>query len=147
MKKLHVFIVGVIVELCINIAAYGGDLTLLSDGHPTKLAHLIAEADHVVFTNRLDAFVEKKHRGFSLAISGDKAHEVVRAISSAKPCAPCDCIYTWNMKFYRTTNLLAEVQFGGHFIFEGQEYYDESGVLERLESELNSESLKQREKR
>jgi hypothetical protein len=104
-------------------------------GVPTNLAHLIASTDHIVITNGFAAFVEK-YRGFSLTISGDKARKIVQTVSSAKPCAPCDCIYSWDMKFYRETNFLAVIRFGGHFIFEKQEYYDESGVLERLDDEL-----------
>jgi hypothetical protein len=118
-----------------RILAFIGLLALLSDSHPTKLAHLIADADHIVITHRFAASIEK-YRGFSLTVSGDKAREIVRTVSSAQSCAPCDCIYGWDMKFYRETNFLAEIQFGGHFIFEKQEYYDDSGVLERFDSEL-----------
>ena len=100
------------------------------------LAHLIANADHIVITNRLANF-EEKYRGFSLTISGEHARNIVRVVSSAELGGPCKCIPEWGISFYRETNFLADVQLGGdYFVFEEQWYYDHSGVLERFSSEL-----------
>jgi hypothetical protein len=102
----------------------------------TNLINRIANADHIVITNRLAAF-EEKYRAFSLTISGDGARNIVRTVSFAKPIGPCKCINSWDMKFYRETNYLADVQLGeGQCVFEGQWYDDDSGVLKRFDSEL-----------
>ena len=102
----------------------------------TNLAHLIANADHIVITNRLAAF-EEKYRAFSLTISGDGARNIVRTVSFAKPRGACLCFNSWDMKFYRETNFLADVELGEDLVvFEGQWYKDDSGVLKRFDSEL-----------
>jgi hypothetical protein len=103
----------------------------------TNLAHLIASADHIIVTNRLDKWEEARYRGFSLSISGDYARNIVRAMSFAKPTGNCRCVNEWDTKFYRETNFLADVQLGdGLFVFEEQWYEDDSGVLKRFYSEL-----------
>jgi len=103
----------------------------------TNLAYLIASADHIIVTNRLDRWQEAQYRGFSLSISGDHARNIVRVVSSAEPGGPCKCFPEWSMRFYRETNFLADIQLGSdYFVFDEQWYFDHSGVLERFSSEL-----------
>jgi len=108
----------------------------MSSGYPpTKLASLIADADHVVITNRFADRVPR-YRGFSLMISGDEARQIVRAVSSSQHCAPTDSIFDWDLQFYREAQLLADVHLqGSNFVFEGEEYFD-GHVLERLYHDL-----------
>ncbi len=102
----------------------------------TNLINRITNADHIVITNRLADF-EKKYRAFSLTISGDGARNIVRTVSFTKPTGGCLCFNSWDMKFYRETNFLADVELGeGLVVFEGQWYKDDSGVLKRFDSEL-----------
>jgi hypothetical protein len=103
---------------------------------PTNLAHLIASADRIVITNRFAASIEK-YRGFSLTISGDEARKIVRAISSARHCVPTNSIFDWDLQCYRETHFLADVHLqDSDFVFEGEEYADDSSVLERLYDDL-----------
>jgi hypothetical protein len=102
---------------------------------PTKLAHLIASADHIIITNRF-ADLETRYRGFSLTISGDEARRIVRAISSSQHCGPTDSLFDWDLQFYREAQFLADVHLqGSHFVFEGEEYFD-GRVLEELYHDL-----------
>lgn len=107
----------------------------MSGDHPTKLASLIAGADHIIITNRL-ANSEPRYRGFSLTISGDEARKIVQAVSSSQHCGPTDSIFDWDLQFYRETHFLAVIHLqGSHFVFEGEEYSD-GRVLERLYHDL-----------
>ena len=120
----------------LGVVALSGCQHPPSGGHPpTKLASLIADADHVVITNR---FADRmpRSRGFSLAISGDEGRQIVRAVSSAQQCAFTDSVFDWDLQFYRETQLLADVHLqGSHFLFEAEEYFD-GHVLERLDHDL-----------
>ena len=104
---------------------------------PTNLAHLIASADHIIITNRF-ADRETQYRGFSLFISGSRVSKIVAAVSAAKRNQwETDSVWDWEMQFFRATNRLAKVDFqGSYFLAENGEYYDGSGVLDKLYSEL-----------
>ena len=114
-----------------------------SGDHPTKLTTLIADADHIVVTNRL-GHAPPKLAGFSLTISGDEARKIVRAVTSARfMCAPpcTDSGFGWDLGFYRGTNFLTVVHMQSHvFVFgsvnKGEEYSDDTGVLEQLNRDL-----------
>ena len=104
---------------------------------PTNLAHLIASADHIIVTNRYASW-EKEYRGFSLSISGSRVSTIVAAVSAAKRNqAETNSVWDWEMQFYRATNCLAKVDFqGSMFLAENGEYCDQTGVLDKLYSEL-----------
>jgi hypothetical protein len=102
---------------------------------PATLTSLIADADHIVVTNRF-AGREPRYRGFSLTISGDEARRIVRAIAASEHCPPTDSAFDWDLKFYRGEEFLAGIQLqGSHFVFEGEEYFD-GRTLERLYHDL-----------
>ena len=100
------------------------------------MARHFLDADHIVITNRLASIIEK-YRDFSLTIPGDQAKRVVRALSSAKHCASSDSVFDWDLRFFRETHYLAGIRLqGSHFVFEGDEYYETSGVLDHLYHDL-----------
>jgi len=115
----------------------------MSGDHPTKLAGLIAHADHIAITNRL-GHAPPRLASFSLTISGDEARKILRAATTARfICSPpcTDSAFGWDLRFYRETHFLAVVHMqGSHFVFGsvngGEEYVDDSGVLERLDRDL-----------
>jgi len=100
------------------------------------IARHVLDADHIVITNRFASIMEK-YRGFRLSIPGEEARKIVRAVSSAKRCAPTDSVFDWDLKFYREAHFLAGIRLqGAHCVFEGDEYYDTSGVLDHLYHDL-----------
>ena len=109
----------------------------LSQSQATNdIAGHVLDADHIIITNRFATIMEK-YRGFRLTISGDEARKIVRAVSSAKRCAPTDSVFDWDLKFYREAHFLADIRLqGSHCVFEGDEYYDMGGVLDHLYHDL-----------
>lgn len=118
----------------------------ISGEHPTKLASLIADADHIVITNRLGTLdhAPPSLANFSLTVSGDQARNIIEAVTTARlMCAPpcTDSIFAWDLQFYRETHFLSVVHMqGSDFVFgdvnKGEEYVDDSGVLKRLDRNL-----------
>ena len=104
----------------------------------TNLAHLIASADHIVITNRFADADPEMLRGFSLSISGNRVSKIVAAVSSASRLQGGTLsAWDWELRFFRGTNRLAVIDFQGSvFLAENVEYSDDTGVLEKLYSEL-----------
>jgi hypothetical protein len=104
---------------------------------PTKLASRIADTDNVVVTNYL-AGIDKKYRDATFVMKGATMGEVVTAVSSGgRLPAQAGIDPLWVLQFYKGTNYLdsAPIQ-GSIFVYEGEQYGDGSGVLERLEHDL-----------
>jgi hypothetical protein len=107
---------------------------------PTHLASQIADANFVIVTNPTP--MTELERGFSLTISGNKARDVVQAISSAQRydtgSTPVGTLWLWQLHFYRDTNCEASVYFeGSTFIGDGGFLYrDEGGTLDKLYREV-----------
>lgn len=113
----------------------------------TKLAGLVANADHIVVTYKLPPWNSpipvpppENYRHFSLIISGDQASKIVDAVSTAQPlCAPpcTDSAWPWDLQFYQDTHLLAEIHTqSSNFVFENGEYYAGGKALKQLDEEL-----------
>jgi hypothetical protein len=111
---------------------------------PTKLAHLIANADHIIVTNRS----VPRYRGFSISISGPRVGQIVRAVSSAtRNQAETNSEWDWEIQFFKGTNRLAVVNFqGSMFLAENGEYHDGSGELKKLESEISIRTTRPEER-
>jgi hypothetical protein len=87
------------------------------------LNHLIAHADRIMAVNG----------ALEHSISGKSVKNVLRIMSSMKPCSPTDTAFEWELKFYRGTNILASVHIYGELLEIGDEQYcDDSGTLESL---------------
>jgi hypothetical protein len=112
--------------------------TIPPAGSPaTNLPNFIASADHIVITNRL-ANLDTRYRRFSLSISGGRVSKIVEAVSAAR-CHEMrsDSEYDWEVQFFRATNRLAVIDLQcGMFWAENKEYYDGTGVLEKLYREI-----------
>ncbi len=105
---------------------------------PNDFAPRIAGADRVVLTNRL-AGLNRRYLGFSYAVSGRAAADIVEAVSVAPGHSPpfIDLLYDWDLQFWKGTNHLASVEYAGNvFRFDDREYVDKSGVLDSLSFEL-----------
>ena len=104
---------------------------------PTNLAHLIANADHIIITNRF-AGSNTRYRSFSLSVSGRRVSQIVAAVSSARRNqVETDSMWDWELQFFRATNRLAVIDCqGSMFLAEHGEYHDDTGVLEKLYSEI-----------
>jgi hypothetical protein len=105
----------------------------------TNLASQIAGADSVIVTNNGSAPIEIQGIGFSLG--GNKAREVILAISSARhydSLIPSGILWEWEIRFYRGTSYIASVPFeGSDFAGDGGFLYDdESGALDKLYQEI-----------
>jgi hypothetical protein len=97
---------------------------------PVRLVDRITNANHIVATNTFA-------RRFSVSISGQSVSMLVKAVSSAKHSTPCDCVFDWDLEFYRDTLFLAKIRYqGSHFMFESDEYYDDTGALLTLYRDL-----------
>jgi hypothetical protein len=94
------------------------------------LACRVAGADRIVLTNRF----HPQYSGFSYTATAREARRIIRAVSSPPGDQPvietaCD----WDLQFWRGTNRLLTVEFGGEVFRHGDlEYLDETGVLERF---------------
>jgi hypothetical protein len=107
---------------------------------PTNLANQIASADYIIVTNSM----VPQYAGFSLVLSGNKAEELVRDISSARHYTlqtDPGWLPDWELQFYKGTIYLASVPFiGDGFIGDGgnqqwptrQIYTDQSGTLGKI---------------
>ena len=103
---------------------------------PASLVERIRDADRIVATNRFGP-------NFSLSISGQQVNRIIRAVSSARRSAPTDSVFDCDLLFYRDTNPLAKIRFqGAHFIFESDEYYNDTGVLDTLYRDLLKRSTR-----
>jgi len=103
---------------------------------PSNLAHQIASADHIVVRYRF-AHPPPQLSGIRLSVSGDKVHEIVKAVSSATHEGDTLCAWPWELQFYRNTNRLAIIDFQGpSLLVENVEYWDKSGVLAELDREI-----------
>jgi hypothetical protein len=102
-----------------------------STTEPIRLAQQIASADRIVCTNFIRSEGDPK---IGLTLSGKRAKQVVRAISSAKRLqVGTDSIWDWQLLFYTGTKTVAEVRFQGDvFLAENGEFMDETGELEKL---------------
>jgi hypothetical protein len=115
----------------------------VSGSPPTKLAGLIADADHIVVTFRPPPWDHpnpvpppERYRNFSLTVSGDEARKIVRAVSTAQQSGFTDSMFPWDLQFNREAQLLAEIHLqGSHFMFEGEEFAD-GRMLEQLDEDL-----------
>jgi hypothetical protein len=104
-----------------------------------ELARWIADADHIVVTNRSTG----SHR----TISGDEVRRIIRAVSSSKrlpPDTPPPSLHlSWTLRFWAGTNCVATFDAGEGFFSPGKVYGDEdglygdpAGVLQNLTDEL-----------
>jgi hypothetical protein len=102
------------------------------------VAPRIAGADRVVITNRFAA-LNKRYLGFSYAISGPMAAEIVEAASHAPGHSPpvLDVVCDWDLQFWKGTNRLASADYSANvFRLDNREYVDDSGTLDKLSGEL-----------
>jgi len=106
---------------------------------PSKFIHQIATADHIIITNRLAI---RPYEGFCLTISGHEIEKVILAISTAKvlPYEFSGGTYSWQLQFFRQTNLLGIANWEGSVVMIDREYYDESGVLDKLSKSVMEKS-------
>jgi hypothetical protein len=114
---------------------------------PTRLACLIADADHIVVRYRPPGTPGRHHplpipdeyRDFSLTISGDEARKIVRDVSAMRDDFPyfSDSIWSWELRFYRGEDYLATANFdSGFLLFEEHEYVGDTGALRALSRKL-----------
>jgi hypothetical protein len=109
---------------------------------PAELSQRIAEADHVVATNRNGVV-------FNCTISGVTVSNLAVAVaSSIKPNGLADDDYknpfVWDVAFYAGTNSLAVVHLLNHGFFQldGVEYVDSSGIAEAFWKKLEEDRLR-----
>ena len=95
---------------------------------PTKLGHLIVDADRIVARNT------GGDSHFDFIISGNTARNIVADASVMQPAAiQTDSSWDWELKFYKGTNYLAAINVCfGTFIFENEEYFGDMGELKTL---------------
>jgi len=110
---------------------------------PTRLARLIADADHIVVTFRPPGShpipPPDRYRDFSLTISGDEARKIVRDVSAMRDAFPAftDSLWGWQLRFYRGDDCLATIYLSSTtFLFEEHEYVGDTGALEALTRKL-----------
>jgi hypothetical protein len=104
---------------------------------PTNFVHQIAKTDHIVVTNRINS----PYTGFSFTISGRRMKEVIHTVSLAQGCGyqHSASVFDWQLQFFQLTNLLGAANFQGSAFIIGMrdmEYFDESGVLDKLYNEI-----------
>jgi hypothetical protein len=99
-----------------------------------RISTLTAGADRIVATNSCGLYPS-----FSLTISGDEARRIVRDVSSMHPVPlPSNCIFCWELRFYRDGQDLASIHVcHDMFIFGNDEYYGDTGVLGALSDKLD----------
>jgi hypothetical protein len=97
---------------------------------PASLVDRITDANRIVASNTFA-------RRFSVSISDQRVSRIVKAVSSAKHSVPSDCVFDWDLQFYRDTIFLAKIRYqGSQFMFESDEYYDDTGALRSLYRDL-----------
>jgi hypothetical protein len=109
---------------------------------PAELSQRIAEADHVVATNRNGVVV-------NCTISGAAVSNLAVAVASAiKPSGLTEDDFknpfVWDVAFYAGTNSLAVVHLlkHGFFQLQGVEYIDGSGIAETFRKKLEEDRLR-----
>jgi len=110
---------------------------------PTKLAHQIADTDHIIATYyHRTGHVPPEISEFSITITGDDARQIVRAISqSTSDGTQTLCMPEWELQFYKGTNRLAAVGFGCSLVWVNRaEFRDESGTLEKLDHAIYAQT-------
>jgi hypothetical protein len=112
-------------------------LVLCGCSKQKHLSQLLSAADHVVATNRYQAF--------GCTISGAEVSNLTKAVASAKrpPYGLQESDFTdpfvWDLEFYAGTNSLAVMHLdrGGFFQLGGVEYIDGTGVGEAFWNKLD----------
>ena len=117
-----------------------GKLPDFGGQHPSRLAARIAAADSIVVTSYF-AELDKAHRDMRFVITGATVRKIVRAVSDAgRLPTQVNNDPPWTLEFYRGTNNLDFICFGGHIFNYGGEHYEQysdgSKVLENLDAEL-----------
>lgn len=101
---------------------YHAGLSARSNYEP-KLGRLIAKADRITVSQY----------GISLTISGEQAKQIVKAASKAMPIGHTQGMFETELQFYRGTSFITKIFIqDGDFVFQQQEYSDDSGVLRRF---------------
>ena len=99
---------------------------------PVKLARQITDADVIV--------AEDEEHGYRLSITNEDVKIICQAVcGSRKSKAPCDCIFTCQIDFFKGTNKLATVHSqGSAFVADEGEYIDHSGQLFSMQRKWES---------
>jgi hypothetical protein len=101
---------------------------------PSALAHQIARTDRIVCSNLINSEGEPR---VSLTLSGERAKQVVRAISAAKRLQMgTNSSWDWELRFHAGNKSIATIRFQGKvFLAENGEFEDETGELQKLYKE------------
>jgi hypothetical protein len=100
---------------------------------PAELSQRLAEADHVVVTNR--------YLAFGSTMSGAEIGSFAKAVQSAKRVTygtDTDC--DWDADFFSGTNRLEVIHLHGDVVmFDGVQYRDDTEVVSRFLKKLQDE--------
>jgi hypothetical protein len=106
---------------------------------PARLVSQITSADRIVVVSTFHNMSGASHfASFRAIITGSEMNSIIRAISSLRaptcdlPTAPSDCLYDWQLQFYRGAKLLGTADLADCLVRCDGVEYDAPEMLKSL---------------
>ena len=125
--KARILIFGFVALLALSNGCSTVSRSSVRTTEPTKLGVLIADADRIIVT--------PLGEDLSLTVSGASAKAITKDVSYMPSSGPCatDTLFAYELRFLRGEMSLATIHLCDKtFLYEGEEYRGDTGVLEAL---------------